>query len=451
MRPPTLFRLVARRILGFALLAMAIQIGVVFADYWFDDGELGRLMVDRETGRLAEGVRRHDGVLGFRLPAALREAYAPDDRLEDGAIFARVRDAAGTLLFSSCEADCDRYFVPLSFDHQTFWQRSIEPGKPLSVAGGRSFTVAGDQVMIEIAVIRDPEGFLFGVLLHEMLDHMLVPMALMLVLVIGATILSIRAALRPVAAAAAAADRIDPQAAATTLATAGMPSEIAHLTEAVNRAFGRVGDLIRSQRIFASAIAHEIRTPVAIVRLELARIDDPRARKAEADLDDLTHMLEQLTSLARLDAVAEDAFATIDLRPAVGDTVASIAPFVYDRGASIDFVDAGSARVRVVPGLLEAVVRNLVENAVKHNPAGTRIEVAVGPGPVLMVRDDGRGFDRSGDTVLEVGRVRRSGALGLGIRIVERIAHLHRATVEIDSGPGTGTRVTVTFPPVVVA
>lgn len=445
-RSPTLVRVVARRILGFALLAMTLQIGVVFADYWFDDGELGRLLVDRETGRLADGVRRHEGTLSFRLPEEMREAYRRGPRMGDGALFVRVRDGAGSVLFSNCGQECERYFVPLSFDRETFWQRSIAPGKPLSVAGGRSFVIGDQPVMIEIAAIRDPENFLLDVLLNEMLDHMLVPMVLMLVLVIGATILSIRTALRPVAAAAAAADRIEPQSAATRLVTAGMPSEIAHLTDAVNRAFARVADLIRAQRIFASAIAHEIRTPVAIVRLELARIADPRARKAEADLDDLTHMLEQLTALARLDAVEEGAFASVELHRAVADAVAAVAPFVYARGASIAFVEGDGARVRAVPGLLEAVLRNLVENAVKHNAPGVAITVSVGPGPAVTVADDGRGFDRSGLTEIEVGRVRRSGALGLGLRIVERIAQLHGAAVEIESAPGAGTRVTLRFP-----
>jgi signal transduction histidine kinase len=439
-------RLVARRILGFALLAMAIQVGVVLADYWFDDGELGRLLVDRQTARLAEGIRHGRDGLRFRPPGDLADDLAPGEPDEDGAVLVRVRDASGTVLFSDCGDLCDRVFVPLGFDHQTFWQRQLAPGKPLSVAGGRSFLVEGDPVMVEIAVIRDPEGYIYDVLLHEMLDHMLVPMALMLVLVIGASILSIRSALRPVAAAAAAADRIEPQAGAAHLATDGMPSEIAHLTEAVNRAFARVAELMRAQRIFASAIAHEIRTPVAIVRLELGRIADPRARKAEADLDALTHMLEQLTALARLDAVDDTAFETVDLGPAVREVVAAMAPVVYEAGLDIGFTSAGAATVRAVPGLLELVVRNLVENAVRHNPKGTRIAVTAGPGGSVTVEDDGRGFDRSGDTELEAGRVRRSGALGLGLRIVERIAQLHHARLAIETAPGRGTRVSLAFP-----
>ncbi|HEX2019294.1 MAG TPA: hypothetical protein VGO17_10190 [Aurantimonas sp.] len=76
----------------------------------------------------------------------------------------------------------------------------------------------------------------------------------------------------------------------------------------MNRAFGRVEELIRSQKIFAASIAHEIRTPVSIVKLELARIDNPRARKAEGDLDSLTHVLEQLTAPARVDATEGEAF-----------------------------------------------------------------------------------------------------------------------------------------------
>ncbi|ASJ63187.1 sensor histidine kinase [Sinorhizobium meliloti] len=442
-RNPSLIGIVARRVIAFSLLAMILQIGVVFADYWFDDDELSVLMLQEETETLSTAIATQDGDLTFKPNHELKERYL--ERHGPGAIYVRVRTASGSVLFTNCSAECSQHFLPLAVSAPTFWKRLIAPGKPFSVAGGQSFERHGEVVLVELAVLKDPNGFMYSVLLREMFDSMIVPMTLMFCLVIGATIWSIRSALKPVAAAVRAADAIDPRDGNARLPSSHMPEEIERLVAAVNRLLARVADLIQAQKVFSSSIAHEIRTPVSIAKMELSRIDDPRARNAERDLDALTHILEQLTSLARADAVDPTAFRRADLSAIGAEVAQTTAPFVFDNGKSIEFVDHGTPPVSVIAPLIENMLRNLIENAVKHNPPNTCIVLTCGPGPLVSVEDDGRGLVDLPEHNDDLGYVKRSGQLGLGLKIVHRIGELHKARIAVDTVPGGGTKITIDF------
>ncbi len=443
-RNPSLIGIVARRIIAFSLVAMAIQIGVVLADYWFDDEKLSVLMLQQETENLAAHVQVRNGVVTYEPNHEMRERYQ-DRRDDDGAIFLRIRTAAGVIVYSNCTSECAQHFLPVGVDAPQFWKRLIAPGKPFSVAGGQTFERGGTTVLIELAILNDPNGFVYGALLHEMFDSMIVPMTLMFCLVIGATIWSIRSALKPVAMAAQAADALDPRDGKARLPVTRMPQEIARLVTAVNRMLTRVADLIQSQKLFSSSIAHEIRTPVSIAKMELSRINDPRARNAERDLDALTHILEQLTSLARADAVDPAAYQRTSLSQIGAAVAEAIAPFVFDHDKSLEFVDDGTPPVTAIPALVENMLRNLIENAVKHNPPGTRIILACGPGPVVSVEDNGKGLVDLPEHHEDLGYVKSSGQLGLGLKIVRRISELHQATITIDTAPERGTKISIDF------
>ncbi|MBZ7925480.1 HAMP domain-containing histidine kinase [Ensifer adhaerens] len=443
-RNPSLIGIVARRIIAFSLVAMAIQIGVVLADYWFDDDKLSVLMLQQETENLAAYVQVRNGVVTYEPNHEMRERYQ-DRHDDDGSIFLRIRTAAGVIVYSNCTSECAQHFLPVGVDAPQFWKRLIAPGKPFSVAGGQTFERGGTTVLIELAILNDPNGFVYGALLHEMFDSMIVPMTLMFCLVIGATIWSIRSALKPVAMAAQAADALDPRDGNARLPVTRMPQEIARLVTAVNRMLTRVADLVQSQKLFSSSIAHEIRTPVAIAKMELSRINDPRARNAERDLDALTHILEQLTSLARADAVDPAAYQRTSLSQIGASVAEAIAPFVFDHDKSLEFLDDGTPPVTAIPALVENMLRNLIENAVKHNPPGTRIILACGPGPVVSVEDNGKGLIDLPEHHEDLGYVKSSGQLGLGLKIVRRISELHQATIAIDTAPEHGTKISIDF------
>ncbi|MFB2552768.1 sensor histidine kinase [Ensifer soli] len=430
---PGLMAILTRRIAFFALLAMLVQLAVVFSDYYGNAGELARLYVEEETERLAEGV----GPPGtaYALPASLDARYGAAPAT---GYVARVRDDAGKTLFQSCDTACEAHFLPAAVNPPDFWLRSLSPGLPLTLVGGRALEAGGRRVTVDVAVIGDPDDLVSGVLWNEVLDHMIVPMGILLVLVLGATLLSVRRAVRPVEAAAEAADRLDPMDSRSELPTAGMPREIAHLTEAVNRAFVRVGALMASQRLLTSGIAHEIRTPLAALKLELGRIDHPRARKAEADLDALVRFVGDMTALARLDGFDHAMFVPVDLVALGRDVVEDLAPFVYDHDHTLEFsATAAQAPLLAIPALLKDAARNLVENAVRHTRPGTRIIVEVGAGGIAVE-----------DIASEGGAVAPAptgDGLGIGLKIVGRIAELHGGTLGATVS-ATGRRFALDLP-----
>lgn len=416
---PTLAAILTRRIAFFAVLAMLVQLVVVFSDYYWNDGELSRLFVEQETGRLASGVGGTSGQPTYRLPEEIERRYA---NAHTGYV-ARIRDARGQLLFESCDEACESRFLPGEVNPPDFWLRTLKPGKPLTLVGGRAFTIGDQRIVVDVATIGDPQDVVSSVLWNEVREHMIVPMSILLVLVLGATLLSVRRALKPVQAAADAADLIDPMDSRSHLPFHDMPREVAHLAVAVNRAFERVGELMRSQRVLTSGIAHEVRTPLAAIKLELGRIDHPRARKAEADLDDLVAFVGQLTALARLDSFDHGMFEQTDLTVICSDVVEQLAPWVYENGHTLELsLQVEAAMVPAIPALLKDAVRNLIENAVRHTPKGTNVIVRVGATGIQIE-------DRC-EASLET-RAEPPGSadgLGIGLRIVERIMALHNGS-----------------------
>ncbi|RUM26559.1 sensor histidine kinase [Rhizobium vallis] len=408
------------------MLAMLVQLVVVFSDYYWNVGELSRLYVEQETERLASAVEVSGGIIAFRMPEALSPRYA---NRQTGYV-ARIRDSQGNLIFESCDDACESRFLPAEVNPPDFWLRIVTPGKPLTLVGGRAFNIGGHRILVDVATMNDPQNLVSDVFWNEVLEHMIVPMSILLGLVLGATILSVRRALKPVKAAADAADLIDPLDSRSHLPIEGMPREIAHLAVAVNRAFQRVGELMRSQRILTSAIAHEVRTPLAAIKLELGRIDHPRARKADADLDDLVHFVSQLTALARLDTFDHGMFEDVDLIVLCAGVAEQLAPWVYENKHSLEMsARVDIAIVRAVPALLKDALRNLIENAVRHTPESTSIIIRVAESGIQV--EDRLHVERGGSGH----QTHNSEGLGIGLKIVERIAELHGGSLQRSASP----------------
>jgi len=425
-----LWQIAAIRIVFFGLLAALAQMALVVADYYFNDKELGRLLIEQQVDQLGEGQVTSGSLTRYALPDEMADLFAPGR-----GYFARVRTVDGAILFSSCDAACEDHFLPPTVRPPDFWVRFIQPGKPLHVAGGGTVERDGQVLLIEFATVGDSEGLIWGVFWHEVLDHLVVPMSLLLVFAVGGAIVSIIAALRPVEAAAQAADLLDPLALGDGLPTGTMPQEISRLTGAVNRAFRRSGELIRGQRMLTSAIAHEVRTPLAIIKLELSGIDSPKARKAEADVDELSEFVAQLTALARLEAIKERHYVATDLSQLCEEVVAAVAPWVLARGDTIAFEKHAEPTAVIVPTLIRDACRNLIENAVRHSPAGTEITLRVARGPVISI------IDRKPDSMIAG---RPSDSLGIGLAIVERVLSLHGARL-VQEGNATGMVASIHF------
>lgn len=411
------------------------QLAAVLWDYASHPDDLARMVLSREAKALAAGVTDAKGEPAFVLPSGLAARYGT----ERSGYAARIRIAGRPPLYNTCKAECAEKLLPDGVTPPTLWVRRLSSGYPLSFVGGA--LVEGDKgkVVVELRVDGDRGHGVWRVLADEAMEHMAVPMTLTLVFVLGASLWSIRNALAPVRAASIAASTLDFRRSGSRLEDAGMPREVAELAHAVNRSFERLAGMMAEQKLFTSAIAHEIRTPLAVIKLELDGSPDPAARNAIKQIDALSRFVEQMTDMARLEAADRGAFERFDLTAAAQDVVASLGPWIYAQGASIVFEGDGPEMVVASEGLVKDAIRNLIENAVRHGGRGVEVAVTVNAGPSVSVADDGVGFAVKGKLTELPHRYRRQGGLGIGLEIVRRIAEMHGGAFEIGAKPPRGT------------
>ena len=277
--------------------------------------------------------------------------------------------------------------------------------------------------------------------------------------------------LRPLETMSRAVAKRQPDAMAP-LAEGGLPEELRPLAGSLNALLARLSDALNAQRRFTADAAHELRTPLAALKLqvELAeRAPDSATRAvALAELEDgvdrASHLVEQLLAMAWLEpeALAKN-FADCDLVALAKDGIVARAALAADRR-----IDLGLAREAVVhargdAASLSMLLANLLDNALRYTPEGGRIDVAIDDDAghaVLTVADNGPGipagdrervFDRfhRGSNAADVPG--KSGS-GLGLSIVRRIVDAHGATIMLDAGAdGRGLVARVRFPAVTAA
>jgi two-component system sensor histidine kinase QseC len=224
--------------------------------------------------------------------------------------------------------------------------------------------------------------------------------------------------------------------------------ELAATVEAINRLVDRYQAALARERALADEIAHELRTPLASLVLHARSARDvppgPAQQAAVQRLQDdalragdvLTHLL----ALARTSRVElGEAAQELDLEEIARRVVSDLAPDAHAGGHELGLSSPGPFRVSGHPVLLELALRNLVQNALAHTPAGTQVEVELLPGArCLQVSDDGPCHaDQPGaaaPTHLQPLR------LGLGHRVVEKVASLHGATFESNLSLPAGRR-----------
>ncbi len=272
-----------------------------------------------------------------------------------------------------------------------------------------------------------------------------IPVFLVLALIsLVVTPWTVRRSLAGVNRIAAEAAQIDPDQHGWRLGEADVPREILPLVGAVNDVLGRLDEGYERQRRFIASAAHELRTPIAILRLKVDSAKEFATRQLARDVERLANLAEQLLDLQRLDVISndEDIYLAALVRRVAGD----LAPLVIASERTIEVVIEGSLPVRGDPGAMERVITNLVQNAIEHGGRHVTIRVT---GSVLEVEDDGPGIppdDRK--RVFEPFHrlTPRSTGAGLGLNLVQLVVERHGGRVSILAAPGGGTIVQIALP-----
>ncbi len=439
--------------LGVALLAWVVG-GVVTtlaahqADERRRDERLMQLaeavitFTDHELSEIANDLR--DGVLDSGVHVEPRGAFDPRYRYQ-------VWRIDGAMLLRSATSPGDR---PLAGHHRPGFSDAVIDGRP-----GRCFVQRSKtgSVEIQVAELEDPNGGVAAWVGVGTLATMLLSMA-GVALLAGWAVVS---ALRPVVAAEAQLRARQPFD-LSPLPVSEAPRELQPILAALNQRLDSASERLSFERAFTALAAHELRTPLAALRLQAQvalRETDTGRREQQlgalmGSVDRCNHLLEQLLTLARLeqqDTLAEPAELDLPevLEPVLDDLAADAARAGVGLQTAYD-----EPRLWGRPFAVQTLVRNLLANAIAHSPAGATVRLGSrrdGAATVLSVEDAGPGIapvDRTRvfERFVRLDRAGQAAGVGLGLSIVRSVADDHRAIVELGESPLGGLAVRVSFP-----
>ena len=241
--------------------------------------------------------------------------------------------------------------------------------------------------------------------------------------------------------------------------------EIAPLLRRLDSQQKQLRDQTQMRREFTANVSHELKTPLHVIsgyaeliQNGVARPEDvrPFAGKIYDRAQQMEKLVEDIISLSRLDEGAPDMhFEDADLYAVAADVLAALTPLAEKSDVRLT-LSGGPAPLQGVPSLLHSIVFNLCENGVKYGHPGGTVSVSVEPAGDtvrLVVADDGPGIPPEQQEKIferfyrgDKSRSKDVPGTGLGLSIVKHAAMVHRARLDLDSAPGLGSTVTVTFP-----
>lgn len=207
----------------------------------------------------------------------------------------------------------------------------------------------------------------------------------------------------------------------------------------------------RKNREFAADVAHEIRTPLTILKYQADEIGKSSETQAmHASIDRMARLVEQILAHAESDHLPVSESEIINLGEIARDVATDLVPLALKSGRYIAF-DGPKCPV-MVPGIEEGIrraIRNLIENALKYSDAATTVEVAVNSDGSIDVKDSGVGIPPEKRQIIFqrfLRSDRRPTGSGLGLSIVKRIMDAHNGSVDITDAKGGGAVFTLRFP-----
>ena len=386
-----------------------------------------------------------DGRLELKLPSDLLGLYSQ----AYGRYSYAVIDADGTVLFSSLKEHAplfpaDNRSSALEFLQQRRGDATVSGASVRKTIGNRTVWIQAGEDLANRDVLIDDIVADF----YKNVGWITLPILLVLLI---ADIAIFRRALRPLREASEIAADIGPRRPGVRLPTDEIPQEVQPLVSAVNQGLDRLEEGFRIQRDFTADAAHELRTPLSILRTRIDFLEDQEMRKAlRQNVEGMAHIVSQLLDIAELDAFVVDPQEKADLKSVASEVAEFVAPLALAQGKDVALSGASEpVWVRGNPEMLSRAIRNLAENAINHTAVGSTVEFVVEADGTVSVLDQGPGISEH-ERKLIFRRFwrrdrRKAGSTGLGLSIVQRIAELHSATVTVENRQPRGARFSVRF------
>lgn len=317
------------------------------------------------------------------------------------------------------------------------------------------------QLLVESAIDRHNNQKHIEHEVREAVASLLIPSLLIVGLALYISLVAVRKITRPLSNLQTELESRTPDNLQPITLTESVP-EVTAVTTAINQLVSRLNLTLDRERLFTADVAHELRTPLAGLRLHLelmAKVHHVEVSQLLQRLDQMTNSISQLLQLARVgQSFSAGSYQRVLLKKDVVEPIhGELESMLEQRQQTLElsFPDGDDDKDVVVSGdatLLRVVLRNLVENAHRYSPAGSKVKIAVQAGttPVMAVEDEGPGIDEAKSGELSKAFVRmdsRYGGIGLGLSIVTRIVQLHEAQFFLHNRqPGPGVRGWILFP-----
>jgi signal transduction histidine kinase len=448
LRKSILSRIVALHVV--AVIVAAVLLRSVL--HWSLASDVAELQLSTMAAQIEMFARQlkppSTGGWSLRLPDGVRDQYSDTY----GRYRYAIIDDAGTVIFSSRASKQPLFAIDPKVTG-IVPHRARTPGGAKTIAGASARKdIDGHLVWIQVAEELSHRDVIVDDVLVNFLQQVVWVIVPVLLLLLGADIIIFRLAIRPLHRASDRAKHISPTRLDVRLPTDDMPPEILPLVEAVNQALDRLEQGFRSQREFAADAAHELRTPLAILRTRIETLPHSEASHALGrDVENMSRVVSQLLDATELEIAVVDPEAVADLHEVCVEVAEFIAPMALKRGKSIELI--GSDEPVFIKGNAEMIrraIRNLVENALHHTPEGTAIEIIVGPDGSISVIDNGDGvLPEDRESIFQRFWRRSSrpgGGAGLGLSIVKKIVEAHHGSIAVENGPVRGARFIMRFP-----
>ncbi len=439
------------RIAFFHLLAIVIAAMLVpLANYLVINQSANQFEVRSlrdHAATIAQYISRTPDGWRLDLPEDLQTLYAHG---LDGLSYT-VSDAGNRPLFSSnLQGGAAR--VPISTEQLQRYSENGADFYGLALKRGQG----DDAIWIKVAQNIQHPDVIFDDIVSSYLGHIGWFTVTILALLLAIDMIVIRTALKPVLRASEIASAIDPAKTNLRLPDHDVPRELLPLIASMNQALDRLEEGIRVQREFTADAAHELRTPLAVLRTRVETMPDRDGLDGvKADILVMTHVVNQLMEMAEVEGNSTPPTATVDLRAISAEVAAMMAEIAIRRDRSIALTGTdGPVWVRGDGAMIFRAVRNLAENAIKHTPPGTVVELEVGDDGSVAVMDRGPGVAEKDRALIfrRFWRADRNPTLnnsfqgaGLGLAIVAKIAEIHAGMVTVASRPGGGAVFTLQF------
>jgi len=242
---------------------------------------------------------------------------------------------------------------------------------------------------------------------------------------------TLRYALKPLLGVSEAATAISPRSLHARLQTETMPAEISPLVDSFNRVLERLEHGFRLQQEFLANAAHELKTPLALIRAQIELRDEDKSERDSllGDVDYMARQVQQLLLLAEASEVRNYSFATVAVRDVALEVIAFLQLMAEAADVRVTVSEAsGGVLWQADRGALFTLLKNLLENAIQHAPRNTDISLEI-LNDELTVRDLGPGVDAAQLPQLFNrfwrGAHRRDHGAGLGLAICQEIALAH--------------------------